>query len=213
MKIDLNDQMIKPFVLKLTLVRGVIESLIVAFQYAFFLSICIGFIVYLVNMANLLNDFKIKIIQARKGIFNEICIEEVEISNANKFPGFLIATQIIGFLITIVGCTLIFTVLFWGIFWAWIWTKRIYLLIIILPTMLDLFLEGWINEKVYDNHQIKKRYLAGPLDIFYFYLTILEGFGEALKRFLLCFIAFLFSQMRINKPAAADWVLSIYRFD
>ena len=84
---------------------------------------------------------------------------------------------------------------------------------IILPTMLDMFFEGWINGNVYDNHSIKRRYLAGPLDLMYFYMTILTGLGEALKRFLFCFIGFIIGQIRINKPATSDWALSLYSFD
>ena len=105
-------------------------------------------------------------------------------------------------MITVIGCTLIFTILFWGMFWAWLWTKRIYLLMVIVPMMFDMVLEGWVNDRIYEDHTIKRRYLAGPLDLIYFYLTILEGFGEAVKRFILCFLAFIISQMRINKPAA-----------
>ena len=107
---------------------------------------------FLVTLVNLLNDFKIKILQARKGIFNEMKIEEVKISKANKFPGLMIATQIIGFLITVISCSLLFTVLFWGMFWAWVWMNRIYLIMIIVPTLFNMFLEGWINDKVYYSH-------------------------------------------------------------
>ena len=87
------------------------------------MSICIGIILYLVILIDLLNDFKIKVLQARKGIFSKIKIEEVVLSEANKFPGLMIATQIMGFVITVAGCTLMLTFMLWGMFWAWIWTK------------------------------------------------------------------------------------------
>ena len=103
----------------------------------------------------------------------------------------MIATQIMGFLITVVGCTLMFTILFWGMFWAWVWTKRIYLLMILIPMMVNMFLEGWIDDRVYDSHTIKRRYLAGPLDLINFYLMILSGFGKAVKRFLFCFVGLI----------------------
>ena len=76
----------------MTTIRGILESLTVAFQYAFFLSICIGIIVYIITLLNLLNDFKIRILEARRGNFIDMEIEEVGISDANKFPGLMIAT-------------------------------------------------------------------------------------------------------------------------
>ncbi len=44
-------------------------------------------------------------------------------------------------------------------------------------------IEGWVQDFIYEQYYAKRRFLAGILDIFYFFLAILEGFAAALGRF------------------------------
>lgn len=60
---------------------------------------------------------------------------------------------------------------------------------------------------------MKNRFWAGIIDLFYFYLAILEGIGAAINRFKNGFLSFLICQARINEPALPEWILKIYYID
>jgi len=42
-------------------------------------------------------------------------------------------------------------------------------------------LEGYVQDYIYDNYYVKRRWIAGFMDTFYFFLAILAGLAEAIK--------------------------------
>jgi hypothetical protein len=100
-----------------------LEDITFAAQMAFFVSICLAIIVFLCSLVNLIFDYKTRIMEARRGIFRDTNMEEVEVMEGSNFPGYMISCSIAGFLITVICGTLAMTVLFWPLFWVFMWSK------------------------------------------------------------------------------------------
>ena len=66
---------------------------------------------------------------------------------------------------------------------------------ILVPTLVTQVFDGYVEELIYTDHYIKNRCLAGFFDFIYFFLSILEGVGEAVWRVLYSFIGLLLAQV------------------
>ena len=155
MKIELDEKIMSPFVTKLTNIRILLEDITFAAQVAFFVSIIIAIVVFVVSLTNLIFNYKTRIMEARRGIFTGFNFDEVEVMEGSNFPGYVIASSIAGFVISLIGCTLILTLVFWPVFWLWLWSKRKLILTIVVPTIVKGIIEGWCQEFVYEQYYAK----------------------------------------------------------
>ena len=153
-----------------------------------------------ISLLNLVWDFKTKILEFRRGIFNEFHHDEVDIKEGANTPGYIISNAVGGFVVVVLVVTVLVTLLIWPLFWKFLWSIRILLLSIIIPTIVMTILEGWVQDYAYEQYYVKRRWLAGIMDSFYFFLAILQGFGAAVMRFLFALIGLAVSMARINVP-------------
>jgi hypothetical protein len=120
-----------------------LEDITFAAQIAFFISICLALIVFLCSLVNLIFDYKTRIMEARRGIFRDTKMEEVEIMQGSSFPGYMISCSIAGFIITLLCGTIALTALFWSLFWVFLWSKKEMLITVIIPIIVKSVIEGW----------------------------------------------------------------------
>ena len=114
--------MISPFSTKLTTMQIMLEDIVFSAQIAFFIGTVAGIIVISLSLLNLMMDFKTKVIQGRKGIYEGFHMEEVEVKDASNFPGFVISTSVGGFVIVVLFVTIMFTFISWPLFWLYLWS-------------------------------------------------------------------------------------------
>ena len=93
-----------------------------AAQVAFFIGTVAGIIAISLSLLNLMMDYKTRILQGRKGIYEGFNMEEVEVKDASNLPGFVISTSVGGFVIVVLFVTIIFTFLSWPLFWLYLWS-------------------------------------------------------------------------------------------
>ena len=118
-------------------------------------------------------------------------MEEVEVKEGANFPGFMISCSVGGFVIVCASVTGLFTLLCWPMFWLYLWSIRTTILSVIIPNYINTVIEGYVQDYVYENLYCKRRDIAGFMDTFYFFLAILGGLGDAIKRYYLSMLALL----------------------
>lgn len=158
-------------------------------------------------------DYKTRVLQGRKGIYEGFHMEEVEVKDASNFPGFVISTSVGGFVIVVLFVTIMFTFISWPLFWLYLWSIWLVLLSFLIPEYINKVIEGYVQDYIYDDYYIKRRWLAGLMDTFYFFLAILAGLAEALKRFYISLFGLLVCQCRINQACLPTWILNIKYLD
>jgi len=193
MKIELDSLMINPFTSKLFSMRIMLENLVYAAQIGFFVGIVVATLLVSISLLNLMKDFKKRVIEARRGVFNGFTMSEVEVKEGANFPGFMISCSVGGFVIVCISVTFIFTLLCWPMFWLFLWSVRIVILSIVIPNYFNTVLEGYVQDYVYSELYCKRRSIAGFMDTFYFFTAILGGLGDAIKRYYLSMLALLIS--------------------
>jgi hypothetical protein len=155
--------------------------------------VIIGLIIFIVSLVNLIIDYKTRIIEARKGIFRDFHLDKLEVVEGSTLPGYVISNSIAAFVIVVGFSTFILTFLFWPLFWLFLWKMKFLMLSIIVPGIIKMTIEGYVEDHIYEQYYVKNRCFAGFLDIFNFFLSILEGLGAALNRFKNGFLVFLIS--------------------
>lgn len=115
--------MTSPYTSKLSKIQIMVSDLVFAAQVAFFIGIVVAVVVVLLSLFNLVKDFKKRVLEARRGIFNGFTLEEVEVKDSSTFPGNIISCTVGGFAIVCVVVTVIFTFLCWPMFWLLVWSQ------------------------------------------------------------------------------------------
>jgi len=109
--------------------------------------------------------------------------------------------------------TMIFTVLCWPMFWLVVWYYKTTLLTIIIPTYLASLIQGYIEDYIYERLYVKKRNISGMLDSIYFFISLLSGITDALKRLIFGLVALLIGMTRLNAPCFPAWILKYKMLD
>jgi hypothetical protein len=106
-------------------------------------------------------------------------LTKVDISDAASFPGFLISNSIACYGLVLISVTCLVTLITYPLFWAAIWSLIFYIIPVLVSMVISEFIDGYLTEFVYEKYLIKRRNLAGLLDLFHFFFSIFEGFGAA----------------------------------
>jgi hypothetical protein len=105
----------------------------------------------------------------------------------------VIANAVGGFLVILAFATATIALLLWPLFWRFLWDYRLLVVSVLIPQAIVQLIQGWFQDFAYDQYYVKRRSLAGFLDTFYFFLAILEGLAQTLKRIYVSVIAVLVS--------------------
>jgi hypothetical protein len=101
-------------------------------------------------------DFKTRILHARVGIFEELNIEAIDIKEGANLPGYIISNSVMGFAIVVFLGTIGFTFLLWPLFWMYLWSIRLLVFTILIPSIVMGVLEGWVQDYAYEQYYVKR---------------------------------------------------------
>jgi len=171
-------------------------------------------LLYAISLIKLVLDFKNKALQMRRGVWPyPVPKDKIPIIFCTTFAGTFISNSMVSFLINVVLFTIVFTPLLWPLFWKFVGQKIFYVLITIIPALINAIVIVIFKRIACAPDFIKRRRLFALLDLFLYYTGILAGIVGALVRFILLLAVSLFGITRVDTPLYPNWVLSFLYLD
>ena len=164
------------------------------------------------NIIWILLDYKRRVLQARKGIF-EFKRQKIPLSSSTSLPGAIISNSIFMFFIVIIVFTIVFSIIAWPLFWEIMWRIKWNLVSILAGTIINAIMRYIMVKLCYNFDHVKRRGLLSIFDFVFLQIAILAGMVAAISRFgILCFVLFI-SIMRIDVNSMPEWFSSLLYLD
>ena len=148
----------------------------------------------------------------RRGIMPDR-IQSIQLKDSFDFLGFFTSNSAIGFFISIIAGSIIFTPLCWPLLWKMLYEK-ILLIVVLLVMVIVGNICNFLSEKyLTDEGLIVNRRFWGIYEIYLLYLSFAEGVVAAFGRFIALIKYSFFMIYRLDRPMFADYLLDIANFD
>ena len=201
-----------PYRNQLNTFSNTVDQLVFAIKLGAFVGLTIAVILVFLNILLILFDYKRRVLQARKGIF-EFKKHKIPLQACAGLPGGIISNSVFMFFFIIFAFTLIFSIFAWPLTWKILWYLKWNILSILSGTIINFIVKFIMNKLCYNFDHIKRRTLLSIFDFFLLQLAILAGIVSAITRFgILCAVLFI-SIMRIDVNGAPDWFSNIIYLD
>jgi hypothetical protein len=211
-KIDPTTNDLDVYFSRLNTVETTLNELIFAIKLGAIIGACISVIAVMMNLLLILYDYKRRVLDARKGIFN-FKRDKISLQVSAGLPGAVISNAIFVFFVVILVLTIVFTLLAWPLTWKVLWRLKWNLISILTGTIINAILKVIMNKLCYENEYVKRRGLLSIFDFFLLQMAILAGIVAAISRFgILCGILFV-SVMRIDVNSMPEWITQFMYLD
>ena len=211
-KIQAVENDLEAYYTRLGQVEVTLDQFIFAIKLGAIIGTCIAVIAVLFNILLILFDYKERILNARKGIF-DFKKEKISIQASASLPGAIISNSIFIFFVIIIVLMIFFSIIATPLFWKVLWRLKWNLISILAGTLVNIIFKLIINRLCYNFEYVKRRSLLSIFDFILLQVAILAGIVSALTRFgILCIVLFI-SVLRIDVPAVPSWALNFIYLD
>ena len=160
-----------------------------------------------VSMLTLFYDFKKRVLQARRGYWPHP-IEKFSLINSTSYVGSLISTFILGYAVIAVILSFMFIPLCHPVTWYLLWAFKWTLLIIILPSLLNVLLKLIAGKICVAKTHVRYRRCFAILELFLLYTAIPSGIITGLVRFVIMMVVGIVTLSKIDTPIAPMWIMN-----
>ena len=154
---EISTTLMLPFEFNLNSIWLKILDITFCTQVGFILGVIFSVVIFLVSMIVLMRDFKKWVLEFRKGKFEDVNLQKVEVVNGLSFPGYLISNSIGCFILVTFSLTIFFTLIVWPMFWLVLWDFRFAILTVLVSSFLQKLIEGYVEDYAYDQFYCKRR--------------------------------------------------------
>lgn len=184
-------------------------SLSNALVTASFVGCALGLLFYTAAMLNLILDFRVQVIQARRGIwqFDE---PKVAIRTAIVFMGTQISNGVFTFLVTSTIFGALAVVFAWQLTWdvvAYVLTSNAALILTIIGfALINPLLKLAATKVMFTKKSIKWRYGWAAFELWELMTQVAAGLVKSIVRFVLVLLVVFFSLPRLDRSPFPAWV-------
>jgi len=197
------------FDLKVDQVHEYMVSLADAVYDGCIIGTVFAFLFYFASWLVLVIDFRVKVLQARRGIWT-FNVKKIKLYGSFTYVGAQISNGLITYVIMFFLFALIASILLWKAtqdLIKFIFEERLQqILILTISPIVNIIIKKAVLTYIGNKQVIKNRYAWMAFDIYSIFISCVTGIIKAIVRFVLAVVVLLFSLMRMDVSLFPAWV-------
>jgi len=144
-KYDVTSTDLHPYYERLDSAQVIVNELILAIKIGASIGTSIAVLVVFINISWILYDFKQKVLNARKGIF-DFDKSKAALPPKAGLSGAIISNSVFMFFLTVLQMSIIFTLISWPLFWKCLWNFKWVILATLSGSIINFVVKKAMNK-------------------------------------------------------------------